>query len=192
MSALITFCIEFKVLFMTMHILSMALGLGGATISDILFFKFLKDYKISKKEVEVLHILKTFVLTIIVFIVLSGMALFLTDIPKFSTSEAFLLKSTMVALLVINGIELHIFIAPHLIKLDFIHGKQIHRTWRRFAFALGAISVTSWYSTFLLAMHKSSFTWNYIQMMMVFIGLLVIAIIASQIIEHKFTLQGQI
>lgn len=39
------------------HFLGVALGLGGATITDIFFFKFLKDFRISEWEADVMHTL---------------------------------------------------------------------------------------------------------------------------------------
>jgi hypothetical protein len=40
-----------------MHLLGVVLGLGGATIADLLFFKFLREFEISKKDAEILRLL---------------------------------------------------------------------------------------------------------------------------------------
>src|SRR3989344_7244119 len=39
---------EYRPTITMLHLLGLALGLGGATISDIFFFRFLKDYRISE------------------------------------------------------------------------------------------------------------------------------------------------
>lgn len=47
--------IQYGSLFTMIHIFSVVIGLGGATYSDILLMKFLRDFHMSKKEVEVIE-----------------------------------------------------------------------------------------------------------------------------------------
>lgn len=182
-----TFLEDYRLLFLTLHILSMAIGLGGATVSDILFFKFLKDYRISKKEVEVLHVLKNLILGIIVVIVLSGAALYFPEAARFNASPMFLVKAFATAVLVLNGIALHVFIAPHLIHLNLRTKHKMGRGWHRLAFALGSISIVSWYSVFLIAMLKSALPFTFEQMLGIYIAVLMIAITGSQVMEVLLT-----
>ena len=48
----IPFLVEYKRAIVTIHLAGFALGVGGATISDTMFFSFLKDLKISKKRIR--------------------------------------------------------------------------------------------------------------------------------------------
>lgn len=184
---IISFLQDHRLIVLALHVLSMAIGLGGATVSDILFFRFLKDYRVSKKEEEVLHVLKDVVLGAIVLIVISGVALYLTDIPTYSASPMFRIKMTVTAVVVLNGTALHLFIAPYLIHLNMREHGRMGRNWSRFAFALGAVSVCSWYSAFLIAMLKSALPFTYGTMLTAYIILLCTGILGSQVVEHVLT-----
>lgn len=174
---------------LTLHLLSMAIGLGGATVSDILFFKFLKDFRISVKEGEVLHVLKDVILTAMFFIALTGVLLFIAK-PTLIESPAFLVKGIAAAVLIINGICLHVFIAPYLIKLDFKRHNSMQRSWYRLAFALGAVSVCSWYSVLLIAGLKTILPQSFSLLLSVYIGALTCGVIVSQCAEALFRKQA--
>ncbi len=189
--AFIEFLAQNKLKFLTLHILGTALGLGGATISDIMFFKFLKDFRISKKEQEVLHVLKNVVLGALGVIVLSGVALYLPMAEQLNTSGPFLVKTIGVIVLTINGIALHAYIAPHLIHLNLKQHKTMGRTWHRIAFALGAISVVSWYTVFLIAMLKTLMTWTFSELLGMYVMLLIFGIIGSQMLEWGLSKQAK-
>jgi hypothetical protein len=184
--AVVGFLEDTKILWLVLHLLATAIGLGGATVSDILFFKFLKDYKISKKEVEVLHTLKDLILGVMAVIVLTGAALFIPRMNELASSAPFILKVTATAVLVANGIALHAFIAPHLIHLNFVNNRRMGREWHRLAFALGSISVCSWYSVFLIAMLKQYMTeWPLSVMLSGYVLIVVTAVVCSQIVEER-------
>ena len=157
--SLIEFFAIHKRIFLTFHLIGVAVGMGGATITDLLFFNFLRDFKISHKEAEVMRILSNVIMAALALLYLSGAALFLSDPSKFMQSSAFLAKASIVVVLTINGIIMHKFIAPHMVRFSFlrhpIHGHQKIHQMRSVAFAMGAISFASWYSVFFIAMLKS-------------------------------------
>ena len=165
---------------LALHLLAMAVGIGGATVSDILFFKFLKDYRISKKEAEVLHVLKDVILSAMLLIAVSGIALFIGK-PELGSSGPFLVKTIAATVLIINGICLHAFIAPHLIHLDLKGSQKMSRVWHRLAFALGAISLCSWYSVFLLASLKSMLPQDFSALLKIYLLVLTSGVIGSQV-----------
>lgn len=148
-----------KRIFLTFHLIGVAVGMGGATITDILFFNFLRDFKISSKEAEVMRILSNAIMVALGILYLSGIALFLSDPSKFMESSAFLSKAFIVLVLTVNGITMHKFIAPHMVEFSFlrhpIHAHHTMHTMRAVAFAMGAVSFTSWYCVFFIAMLKS-------------------------------------
>lgn len=183
----LTFLESHQTIFLTIHVLSMAIGLGGATVSDLLFFKFLKDYRVSKKEEEVLHLLKDVILTAMFIITLSGLALYLPQASTLNESPLFLVKMAISFILIANGIALHVFIAPHLIHLNLRQSECMGRAWHRLAFALGAISICSWYSVFLIAMLKEALPFGFSTVFSAYLGLLLLAIACSQLAESLLT-----
>lgn len=156
---LIQFFADHKQVVLTLHIFSVVLGMGGATITDILFFNFLRDFTISKKEAEVMRILSNIIMGALALLYLSGFGLFLSDVSRFSTSAPFISKCIIVLVITINGILMHKFIAPHMVHLSFLrHPIKTHHamhTLRKISFGMGAVSFTSWYSVFFIAMLKS-------------------------------------
>lgn len=184
---LLDFLAQYKLKFLTLHILGTALGLGGATISDILFFKFLKDFRISKKEQEVLHVLKTVVLGALGLILVTGLALYLPNAATYNQSGPFLVKSIGVLVLTVNGIALHLYIAPHLLHLNLQSKQKMGTTWHRIAFALGAISIVSWYTVFSIAMLKTIMTWSFAHILGGYVCLLIIGVTGSQVMERQMS-----
>lgn len=178
---------DYFIYILTLHVLSMTIGLGGATLSDILFFRFLRDGKVSGKEAEILHTTKNIIMSVIVVIVLSGVALFFSNTQKYLHSPMFLLKTTITAVVIINGFALHHLIAPHFLRLNVTSVKDSHTRLRSLAFALGAISVTSWYSVFFIAMLKTEMPFSYLQGLSIYIVILIIAITGSQIMADRMT-----
>lgn len=164
----------------------MAVGLGGATISDILFFRFLKDYRITKKEVEVLNVLKNIIVTTMFFIVFSGLFLYLPQAEKLNASAMFRVKTIATFVLVANGVALHIFIAPYLIRLNFMKKQAMSHAWSCLAFALGSISICSWYTAFLIAMLKTVLPFTFHEMVSAYFLLLLSAISVSQLMRIAY------
>lgn len=170
-------------IFIAIHVLAMAVGIGGATVSDILFFKFLKDDRISKKEEEVLHVLKDVILTTMFVITVSGIILFIGK-PTLGSSGPFLVKVIAATILIINGVGLHMFIAPHLIHFNMKGSKKMSRNWHRLAFAMGAISVCSWYSVFFIASLKTILPQDFSTLVTIYLAVLFISITGSQFLEQ--------
>ena len=183
----IQFLGTYKLKFLTLHILGTSLGLGGATISDILFLKFLKDFRISKKEQEVLNILKSVVLGALLLIIISGAALYLPNAKEYNSSAPFLVKTIGVAVLTINGIILHLYIAPYLVYLNMKKQQKMGSAWHKIAFALGSISIISWYTVFAIAMLKSLMNISFLSLLGIYITLLIVGVIGSQIVEIRMT-----
>ena len=148
-------------LWLSVHLLGVCVGLGGATVTDILFFKFLKDFRISRKEADIMHTLSLAIVAALFVIFISGIALYLLDTAKYSASPAFMTKMIIVMILTFNGFVLHQYVSPKLVRLSFSEERgltQRFRSLRHLAFALGAVSATSWYFTFFLATLKSVIT----------------------------------
>lgn len=145
-------------LWLSLHLLGVCVGLGGASITDILFFKFLKDFRISRKEADIMHTLSLAIVGALLVIFVSGFALYFLDPAKYNGSPTFAVKMIVVMILTFNGLLLHLYVSPRLVHLSFSAKQGLtprFRSLRHLAFGLGAVSATSWYFTFFLAMLKS-------------------------------------
>lgn len=176
-----------------LHAIGFALGLGGASITDIFFFKFLKDLRISEWEADVMRTLSQVMWFALGIIILSGIGLFLPEAERLLASSKFLVKMVVVSVLIVNGILLNLFVSPKLVKISF--GKKHHHEpgelhhLRKLAFAFGGISFVSWYSAFILGMLRHV-PLSFPVLLGIYVVLLTGAIIGSQITERRIARQS--
>lgn len=173
--------------FLGLHVLGMSLGLGGATITDVLFFRFLKDFRVSDKENEVFRILSQILWFALFIMILSGVGLFLPDSERLLASPKFLVKMIVVAVIVLNGAILNILIAPRIVKICFggSHNREageLHRL-RHVAYALGAISIISWYSAFILGLLPANLL-PFLPLLGAYALLLVLGVLGSRVVDR--------
>lgn len=178
-------------LYLTLHVFSVVLGMGAALISDYLFSAFASDFRINKFEHSTFRKMSKLVWVSLYAIVFSGIGVFLSDITKYSHSDKFLTKMTVVFVIIINGYLMKRLLEPVLHKLKLDAEFTFHKiTLRKKAFILGAISGASWLSAFVLAMLKN-LPYTYFQMICVY-GLVVLgAIIMAQIVEKVISREAQ-
>lgn len=186
---LVSFLIEYRSLFAIAHILGMALGLGGATIVDILFFKFLKDFRISEWEADVMRALSEIIWFALSVVVLAGFFLYFPEADALNQSPKFLAKMLVVLAIIINGAFLNLFISPKLVEISF---REEHdrapgglRRIRKLAFALGAVSLVSWYSAFILGMIREIAA-GFSAIISVYLIAVLIGVVISQLAERSF------
>lgn len=188
--AFVKFFSEHKRIFLTLHLLGVSVGMGGATITDLLFFNFLRDFKISHKEAHVMKILSNVIMVALGILYLSGIALFQSDPQAFMQSSAFLSKAFILVILTINGIIMHKFIAPHMVEFSFLrrssHAHRAMHKMRAIAFAMGAVSFTSWYSIFFIAMLKSYLPSSFTLLPIIgsYVFILLSAVLVSQVLHR--------
>lgn len=172
-----------------LHVLFMALGLGAATVADYFFFRFIKDYRISSFESDVLSHLSEFVWFALAGVVLTGLGLFLPESSELLQSPKFLAKMTIVGILIVNGAFLNLVVAPHLVRMSFDRKKEHHhrpgelRRHRRLAFALGPLSAVSWYSAFLLGSARS-LPFSYLEIIGAYAIVVLGGVVFGQLIER--------
>ncbi len=178
---------EHKMLFLGLHLLGFAFGLGGATISDIMFFKFLKDFRISQTEASVLRTLSQVIWFGLALAILSGLGMYLPATSYLNESAKFLVKMIVVGVILVNGAFLNLYVAPKLVTMTFgkweesVAGSM--RRARKAAFAMGAISMVSWYSAAILGFLNASPA-SFSVILGIYVGLLAIAIVTSQVMER--------
>lgn len=188
MEEVIQFFSKYKHFFVIIHVFSVVIGMGTALVSDVLFNVYVKDKKINPTENKTLQILSRIVWIGLGFIVLSGFAIFLSDPSEHVNSVSFLVKMSIVLVLIINGFLFWKITHKALRKINFtdtnIHHKYVRI--RKLSFAFGAISVVSWLSAFVLgSMHSIPFSfWTAIG---IYASIIILAIIASQILDYMIT-----
>lgn len=136
-----------------MYFVGLVLGVGAVTFTDIFFFKFLKDLKISQDEAGVLRTVSQVMWAGLGLLVINGAALYLLSADH---SSQFWARMIVMTVIMVNNSFLNLKIAPHLIRISFgddprKNSKEELRSERRVAFALGAVSLVSWYTVLILS-----------------------------------------
>lgn len=182
-------------LIVLLHVLGVALGLGGATITDIFFFKFLKDFRVSEWEADVMHTLSQVIWFALALLVLTGLGLYLPEAEELNQSAKFLLKMIVVSVIIVNGAFLNLLVSPKMVKISFgerhRHETEELRHIRKIAFALGSISIVSWYSAFILGMFRK-LPFEFSSLLLIYLALLGGAIVASQFMERLFVKRANV
>lgn len=176
---------EYKSYVVLLHLLGFALGVGGATISDVLFLRFLKDFKITIEEKNILQLMSQIVWVGLLIIVVSGVGLFLPESAELLESAKFLTKMIVVAVIILNGALLNLLITPKLLTIAWkTNGIDVKSTSRmsNLAFASGAVSFISWYTAFFLGFAKNV-PYSFTQLISVYAGALLFGIVASQVFK---------
>lgn len=178
---------QHREIILILHAFGAALGVGGATISDIFFFKSLKDFRISEWEAGTLHLLSQVIWFALAVIVVTGLGLYLPDTDRLNESSKFLAKMVIVGALMVNGAFLNLFISPKLIRITFgrthQHEEGELRRLRKTAFALGAVSLISWYSAFILGSLRA-LPLGFGTILGIYAALVIAAVVGSQIAER--------
>ncbi|MBI4132223.1 MAG: vitamin K epoxide reductase family protein [Candidatus Sungbacteria bacterium] len=175
-----------------LHGLAAAVGVGAATVTDVLFFKFLKDLRISEEESDILRSVSQVIWLALAALLIAGLVLWLADAEELNASAKFLVKMIIVAVIIGNGALLNLWIAPRLIHISFgqrhVHIPGELRHARRFAFALGAVSITSWYSAFILgSLHGVEV--GFWPLLGLYIGVVAAAVMVSQMADRSLAEQ---
>lgn len=167
------------------HVFSAVCAMGAALASDVLFNFYRTDKKLSYMELRTLATLSRFVWYGLIAIIISGVAIFLSDPAYYLASSKFLAKMTIVGILIVNGFIIDRFIWHHLSHTEFLVSKK-EKTVRRAAFICGTISVISWTSVLSLGV-LDSVRFSYGAIMGVYGSTIFIGALAALIIEwHAF------
>lgn len=181
------FLAQYKSVIVIIHALAAAVALGAATITDIFFFRFLKDYRISESENALMKTLSGVIWLALGVIILSGIGLFIPESERLLQSSKFLLKVVAVAVVTINGVCLNLVVTPKMMSLDFTGGSDgitDLRNMRRLSYALGGISIVSWYLIFILGSLRS-IPIKFGTALVLYICVLVGVVIGSQIMDRR-------
>lgn len=175
---------------LTLHLLGLALGIGGATITDFTFLRALKESRVSQETISRMKILSQVVWVGLGILALSGLGLFLLSPEYFLASPGFLAKITVVLVLTINGLFLNFYATSRLSSFTFTDhyppGSPLGRA-RRLSFLFGSISLVSWYAAFFIAMLKSVFSLPYPTYIVLYLSVVTAAVVVGQLIERRLS-----
>lgn len=192
-AGLVAVTIKYKMLILGLHLFGLAIGLGGSTISDLFSFKFLKDLRISEWEADVLRTISQIIWLGLAILVVSGVGLILTNPAHYFSSPKYLVNMIVISIVIINGAFLNLYITPKLMHISFGDTRQHMlgelRRDRRLAYALAAISASSWYSAFILALLPSSVA-GFRPLLTIYLAILVMALAGSQLVERFIAQRG--
>ncbi len=179
---------EYKHISIIIHVLFVVVGMGAALISDILFNIYIQNKKINMHENRTLSALSMIVWISLGFIVLSGISIFLSDPMKYAYSVKFLVKMTIVGIIIFNGYLFQRIVHPALRKIDFKDTNTHHKyvRIRKMSFAFGAISLVSWLGAFVMGM-LGHIPLSYLEAIVGYVAICFGGILFSQIIEYRMT-----
>ena len=172
-----------RTLWLMVHNVGFIIGLGAATVTDVLFFRFLKDHQISEEEKGTMDTLSSMIWIGLAILIISGIMLYVPSAERLAMSAKFLLKLVVIGVILFNGILLNIYVAPRLRGLSFA-GTRPETHFRRIAFILGGISIFSWYSAFILGALRS-IPLTFERGVLLYAGGLLIVIAAALIAERR-------
>lgn len=133
---------------------SIALGMGVALAGDTLFLNFLKDFKMSESQAQVVNTLYELMWAALAFTVLGGAGYFYAN-PGLFYNPANIVGALALGVIIINGALLYLFVSHKLTEIRFREededpvSKEALKT-RKMAFMLTGLSAASWVTLFLL------------------------------------------
>lgn len=188
MEGALQFFSEYKSFSVILHVFAVVVGMGTALVSDILFTVYIKDKKINSTENKTLETLSRIIWASLLCIVLSGLTIFLSDPLQYANSTKFLVKMSIVFIIILNGYLFWKVTHTSLAKINFTDTDTTNKyvRIRRVSFALGAVSATSWLSVFVVASIQS-FPFSFIVTLSVYAIIIIFAVALSQGMEYLIT-----
>lgn len=179
--------IDAKTIYNLIHLLGVAIGAGGALMSDFFFMFMTKDKKLDTSEFKILKAGGYFVWVGLILLIVSGTLLFALNPDRYIDSSRFLLKMFIVVILTVNGFIFHIM---HIPRLEKVVGENIARSKSfsmesRHMYASGAISIASWISVIILGGLRS-IPYSLTTGMIIYFCLVGVAILVAEIERRRF------
>lgn len=178
--------LEWREALVALHLLGFALGIGGATVADLVFFRFMKDFYISESERDIIRLLSQALWVGLFVVVISAIGLYLPaqsgQVPYFWPEMALL------AVIAAIDATFSLVVMPRLVVAATNHRtlcvSQV-ASLRRFAFALGSVSFVTWYAAFTAVLRGETglnsatfFAW--------YVAAMVGALVLSQLVERRY------
>src|SRR5680860_294342 len=173
------------------HILGVAFGVGGATASDVIFLRSVKEGVITAPAYGILKAVSLVLWAGILLTIVSGLSFLAIGFQATGqfpllADPVFLAKLTGVAAIVVNGLIFHYFVFPTIKKSIDVPLGQSELTARRPLFAVsGAVSIVSWYAVFILAFMRGVVEIPYLLLLGIYVVAIAgAALAASLVLQH--------
>ncbi|MBP6925477.1 MAG: vitamin K epoxide reductase family protein [Candidatus Pacebacteria bacterium] len=181
---------QYKGIIVLFHAIAAAIGVGAVTITDIFFFRFLKDYRISHDEAAIMHTLSNVIWFALGLLVLTGIGLFIPESGILLLKSKFIMKMLLILVLIINGVLLNLVIHPRLVDISFgdatvDHPGELHHL-RKLAYAFGGVSLVTWYGVFILGSFRD-IPLSFGQLFSIYALLIAVAVAGSQYMDYLMT-----
>ena len=170
--------------------ISLILGVGGSSIYNLLYIKFLKDLKISKLEKETLRTISQVVWISLIVLTASGLGLYLSKPDIYNESASFLVKIFVMFFIIGGEILLNIVLAPYLIEVsDSATDTSTAdlKYLRRISLAVSLTALVSWYTLLTYIILPLNLEASLSQLISYYLIAISIAIITSQVIDYILT-----
>ena len=173
------------------HLVGLALGLGTATLLDLMLARIMAKGKVALGQVEFIDFASAIVTAGLVLLWLSGLGLLAYysafDLAAMRNPKVWA-KISVVVVLTLNGIVIHAMVLP-LLRRQVGRGifEGVSNIRKSLTLATGAISIVSWYVPMLLGVAKSlNFAVPFHVILLSYGGLLALAIKCSQLLGRVF------
>ena len=159
------------------------LGIISATIAAVLNLKFLKDFRIDIRENKKLNLINTVTWIGVVVLVLTNAGLYFSNPELYLNSSNLVVQFVVLIVTVVNNAILNLYINPRLVdtRID-LHSINVIKTFwlRQYSFALGAISLISWYTILIFTFFDTPVTGDVAMMISYYIAIAITGILISQ------------
>jgi hypothetical protein len=176
---------EMKTGLIIAHLVGLALGVGGATLMDLVMLRFMILGRITREHSDFVHFSSQLVAAGLVILWASGLA-FLSyysfHSPESLKNPKVYAKIAIVVVLTLNGFLIHKYVLP---LIDRNVGKRlfddVSRTQKMWMLTAGAISATSWYVPLALgALRELNFGTPASHILLGYAALVTAAILSAQ------------
>lgn len=178
-TAVVEFITEFDYVFELIRTLGLALGVGGATASALLFFQFLDDQSIDDKELSAIQGVFELVWVGVGLVIIGQFGLYVAYPELLAQSGVFAVQMISLAVAVIAGAALMIVYAPFVTYVPFGDSDEENSSFadlRKPVLSIGAVVLVAWYFTFLVTfLPAPSATY----LLVVLLSLLSVAVLAA-------------
>ena len=167
------------------HIIGVAMGVGGAVTTDATFLRSIWDRKMTSGQLKLIEVISKVVITGLTLLILSGISLVALNPHYFSLTDGsslFWVKLTIVAILSLNGYVFHKKILPLLQKhADKNLGTQETRNKLWLLALTGGLSGVSWFTVLILGVMMQVIDFPYLLILNVYLLLVLGAVLTGYV-----------
>ncbi|OGZ60675.1 MAG: hypothetical protein A2919_02140 [Candidatus Spechtbacteria bacterium RIFCSPLOWO2_01_FULL_43_12] len=138
---------------LAMQFIGYAIGLGSATSATFLFVRFLRDFKLSETELNIVRGISELSWLGLALVFMNKLALYVTDLAYHPAGiEVLFAKMASLFVVAISAAVLLIILAPYLSMVPFTESAKpsLFTQVRRYSFVAGSIALSSWYFSFAM------------------------------------------